>query len=174
MMIVKNIGTYAGEKILFEWHDSNSYKKLKKINQVYGVCFTKDGKVMVISANTYDGWNIGGGTPEKGETPLQTLDREIEEEASVDLCKAEMIGYQIAKNFDRPSKIPIQLRYVALISKINPVKPDPDGGHIRERKFIDPEEFNDYVKWGDVGAHMFEIAYSKFKEWKKQGFDKTL
>lgn len=173
-MAIKNIRKYKGERILFEWHDSSSYKRLKTINQVYGVCFTKEGKVMVISANIYVGWNIGGGTPEKGETPLQTLNREIDEEASVDLCKAKMIGYQKAKNLDRKGTPAIQLRYVALISKINPVKPDPDGGKIRARKFISPEQFNDYVKWGAVGRHMFKRAYSQFKDWKKVGFDKTL
>ena len=65
----------------FLWHESSSSKGLTPITQVYGVCF-KEGKVLVILEQGKK-WNIPGGTPERGETPIQTLLREVDEEASV-------------------------------------------------------------------------------------------
>ena len=164
---VFEIWNYCGDRIESVWRTARSYKKLQPITQVYGVCFTREGKVMVIRATSYDGWSIGGGKPEAGETPLQTIRREMDEEASVDLAKAKMIGYCKTRNLDKDKKWVYQLRYVALIDRVKPLQIDPDKGILRKRKFIKPEKFNNYIFWGPVGKAMFNAAYAEFKKWKK-------
>ncbi|MFA5797032.1 MAG: NUDIX domain-containing protein [Candidatus Woesearchaeota archaeon] len=165
---VFEIWNYRGDRIKSMWCTARSYKKLRPITQIYGVCFTPEGKVMVIRATSYDGWSIGGGKPEAGETPLQALRREMDEEASVDLAKAKMIGYCKTRNLDKDRKWIYQLRYVALIDRIKVLKPDPDKGVLHKRKFIRPEEFNNYVSWGLVSKAMFNVAYLEFNKWKKK------
>ncbi len=163
---VSEIWNYRGEQIESFWYTAHSYNGLKPITQVYAVCFTREGKVMVISATSYNGWNVGGGKPESKETPLQTIRREMNEEASVDLAKARMIGYCKTRNLNKQGKWIYQLRYVALIDRIKPLKPDPDKGILRKRKFIRPEEFTHYITWG-VSKAIFTAAYAEFKKWKQ-------
>lgn len=150
------------------WITDSSYENYSPITQVYGVCFTKEGKVLIVK-NLGD-WIIPGGTPEPGESVHQTLKREVDEEASVDIGICKMIGCCEVHFPNNPNKLHgehfYQLRYVALIEKIKELKPDPATGRTFAREFIAPTEFNKYVKWGDVGEEMFRVAYQQFKKWK--------
>lgn len=161
----KESWNYKGFKVTSMWRNATSYNGLKPITQVYGVCFAKDNKILVIK--DHDGrWTLPGGTPEKDEKPEKALKREIEEETSVEIIKPKMIGYYkvFFPNSDEKERIFYQLRYAALISKIKKLMPDPATGKVREIKFIRPEKFNNYIKWGKVGKEMFRIAHRYFKK----------
>ena len=79
-MVVRDTWFYEGRKIISEWHNASSYKNLKPITQVYGLCFYKD-KILIVRSRKDVFWNLSGGKPEKNETPLQGLCREVDEEA---------------------------------------------------------------------------------------------
>lgn len=125
----------------FIWHKDTDFKHLYPITQVYGVCFDKDGNILIKKGLSKE-WNIPGGGPKSNETPIQTLKRELEEEVDVEIGKCQMIGY-----FEVPSNNPTiyQLRFVCRIKKINKQTIDPAKGIINERKFVKPDKFFDYV-----------------------------
>jgi len=170
-MLITEKWKWKGCVVTGRWFEGDKLKNLHPITQVYGICFTPDGKVLVIRSN--EEWTLPGGHPKKGETPEDTLIREVQEEASVELCKWKMIGYcrvEFPQNPDRSEgDVFYQLRYVALISRIRNLLPDPATGKKVERKFIDPKEFNKYIKWGKIGRRMFKVACEVFEKWKKEG-----
>lgn len=121
----------------FIWHKKDNSLSLKPITQVYGVCFDRAGNVLIMRTPGKS-WNIPGGKPELDATPEVTLKRELEEEVDVTISKNKMIGY-----FEVVSDEPTiyQLRYAAIIDKVNPQTMDPATNTINERKFVKPNEF---------------------------------
>ncbi len=76
-------------KVTATWIAGNDYQKFLPYFQVFGVLFTKDGKVLITHQKE---WIIPGGKLEKGEKPEETLKREVMEECSVEVDRAELIG----------------------------------------------------------------------------------
>lgn len=136
------------------WKSTEDFSKIKPITQVYGICFDKNGKISIVNTRK---WNLPGGTPENGETPEETLKREVDEEADLDLKDVKPIGYQKIENLET-HQIQYQLRYFANIEKIKPQTIDPANGKINERKFINPEDFSKYCPWGKVGDEVIRLA----------------
>ncbi len=153
------------------WIAADNYEKYRKYTQVSGMCFTKEGKILIIRRTPE--WHLPGGKPENKETPEQTLKREVEEEASVIISECKMIGcFKIDfPNNPNPKEGEqfYQLRYVAIIEKINETKLDPATGLLYERKFVTPEEFNKHIQWGEVSKELCRVACDCFKKWQKTG-----
>jgi hypothetical protein len=59
---------------------------------------------------------------------------------------------------DNPKEIAYQARCVCQIDELLPQTPDPDGGMMRERKFVPANEITKYIKWGKLGDAMFKDA----------------
>jgi ADP-ribose pyrophosphatase YjhB (NUDIX family) len=129
----------------FIWHEASSYKGLHPIIQVSGVCFDNQGRVLLMRQTNEAGklWNIPGGHPEVGETPDQTLIREVYEETTVKVGVHAMIGYQEVIETDKPTVY--QLRYAAIIERVDPQQIDPAKGTIHERIFIPTYEVMNYI-----------------------------
>jgi|SRR3989344_4921575 len=160
-MEITNKWKLDGKDVVSKWITSKDYKRFKPITQVYGTCFTKEGKILIVK--DLRNWKLPGGTPEKNEKPEETLRREVLEEASVVLGKCKMIGCQEVL---MDEKIFYQLRYAAIIEEIKKLKPDHDTGRTMKRKFVKPSEFNKYVKWGDIGDSILRLSLEEFKKWK--------
>lgn len=154
---------YNGREVYSRWIPSNDYRKFKPITQVYGVCFTKNNKILIV--NDLGNWKLPGGTPEKGETPEETLKREVFEEATVIIKNYQMIGAQEVIFPNNPDKKQgdhfYQLRYFVMIDKIEKQTSDPATKRTMKRKFIKPSEFKKYIKWGKKGEEMFKEACKK-------------
>jgi ADP-ribose pyrophosphatase YjhB (NUDIX family) len=129
------------------------------VTQVSGLCFNKDGKILMIGSHH---WNIPGGKPEVGETVEETLVREVREESNVEITHFEPLGVMMIIYPNNPNKkegeIFYQLRFIAKIEKINTQIPDPAGGKIRKRMFVEPEKCIEYVNWGYEAERMFDSA----------------
>ncbi len=138
------------------------------INNVSGVCFTRDGDVLVIRSVDEKAWVVPGGTPERGESFEDTLRRDLEEEASVRIGICLPIGVKEFFFRNNPTKERsdhfFQLVFVALIDEVLDPSPDPDLGSVRTRKFVHPDEFTDLVKWGVVSEGMILSARDALKK----------
>jgi len=158
---------YKDIKIYAEWYPAD-YVPNKTIKQVYGVCFRKDGKILIVSSSHHKVWSLPGGKPEAKEIFSDTLSREVEEECSVDIFRPRMLGY--VKNQytdDKGYHIVYQLRCAAMVRKINKMHPDPDTNVLRKRRFINPKNFDRYIHWGRIGKEIMNSARLYYEEMKK-------
>ena len=126
--------------------------EIKPITQASGVCINNKGQILIIKAK--DEWHLPGGHPEKKESLEETLKREVLEEACVEIINCSLLGYSEIFFPENPNQKEgehfFQVRFVAFISKILPLRPDPATGIIFERKFINPKDFTKYIRWQDA------------------------
>lgn len=148
--------------IQYLWHEANDFHGLHPIMQVSGVCFDALGRILLLRQTNEPGkrWNIPGGHPETDETPEQTLLREVYEETTVRIGKNAMIGYQEVVEEQRP--IIYQLRFAAMIERIDPPQIDPAKGTIHERLFVDPSAVMNFITYPQY-KDMFVVAQSWYK-----------
>lgn len=136
------------------------------IRQIYGICFTKDGRVLLrIEKGKY---KLTGGKPENDDVDrVETLKREFLEEANTVIGNPIMVGYQLVDEEDGTEKY-AQIRMTALIESIGKPKPDPDrsGEWIYGRFLTSPSNAAKLLNWGKVGNDQihdaFEIAKKEF------------
>ena len=154
----------ADSKIVLTWIDvldRSEMNRFQPCTQVYAVCFNTHNDILVIDDSGQGLWKIPGGTPEAGETPEQTLARELLEEADVALAEMLPIGVQRVETFIPDKNQPIvyyQWRFAGRIEKIFPQTPDPSTGNTNERKFVPLSKINNVVNWGNPGKAMFRSA----------------
>jgi 8-oxo-dGTP diphosphatase len=160
MKFLKDNYVYMGVTYKCTWIPGQSPRDLSPITQVYGFCFDNIGRLLV---QRHDGnpWQIMGGSPEPGETPEQTLTREVDEEVNIDISNIVYLGAQLVENPN--GKKSYQIRYAARITKIKPRKADPARGIIRQRKFIDPKVYGHISNWGKIGQAMSDLAIERLQ-----------
>lgn len=151
-------GIDKSQKVTLSWIKTKNLEKYKPHYQVYAVCFNENGEVLV----RHDGekYSLPGGTPEKGETVMDTLKRELIEELDVTVKKAIPLGVQ--KVEEKNGRFFYQYRFICLIDKLLPQTPDPDTGRIYERLLVPQEVVTKLIKWGEVGNEMFKDAFLEF------------
>src|SRR3972149_3465448 len=85
---------WRGEKYLIRVFDRIDYSKLNNIAQVYGFIFNKKGEMLIVKCGPKKAWCLPGGTPEKEDKRWkETLIREVEEEADVEIDNIIPAGY---------------------------------------------------------------------------------
>ena len=80
----------------FTWHNGEVPTNLK-ITQVYGLIFTRDGRMLLKVENKKRGkvFSLAGGTPEDYDSDKEaTLRRELIEEVNVTIETPITVGYQ--------------------------------------------------------------------------------
>jgi 8-oxo-dGTP pyrophosphatase MutT (NUDIX family) len=170
--VISNQKIINGNRVKFIWINCEDHKKFAPKTQSYAICFDKQGRILIGRKSKKHTWLLPGGTIERGESPEEALRREAYEEVTVRLGKIKLLGVQrvdYPKNpKKREGKCFYQLRYAAMIHKIENPRPDPDCGMIWERRFIRPDEFLKYLPWGAVGKHISEKAHNQFLKWSKE------
>ena len=149
---------------VFTWVDGEVPNDLP-IKQVYGLLFTQDGRILLRKERGH--FSLAGGKPEPFDEGIEgTLRRECLEEINTSLTdKIQIVGYQLV---NEGNGIPpyAQLRMVAVIDKIGPKRPDPDGGEIYERLLTSPANAITLLNWGEVGKRQIlgalKIAQNEF------------
>lgn len=110
-------------------------------------------------------WTLPGGTVEEGENLVQTLRREVKEEADVVVKNIKLLGIQKVEdpqNKNPGHKLHYQARFTATISELLSQTPDPAKGRIHHRKFVSPKEISNYIKWGNTGKAIFADAVKQY------------
>ena len=144
-MSVKETLTFDGREVYLEWFELADYPKDISISQVVGFCVNKDGEVLIIKNQR--GWGFPGGHPESGETPEETLRREVAEEAYVTIKNQRLLGYIEVSDPDNQSvegKHYIQLRYFAELDEVLDFNKEFETS---ERAFVVAEQLPQYIKW---------------------------
>lgn len=149
-----------------EWFDNTDFENLENVVQAYGFIFDKEGKLCIVDCNK-GYWCLPGGTLENYDKSFEdTLIREVDEEADLDIKNIKRVGYfkvtPISDNCER-EKIHYLLRYVAEVDKIKNQTIDPANGKISLRKFIRPEEFSTFIDW-ENGVLQLKKAIDVFKK----------
>jgi 8-oxo-dGTP pyrophosphatase MutT (NUDIX family) len=144
---------WKGERYLLEWFENVDFEKLKDVVQSYGFIFDKKGRVCIVDCDK-GYWTLPGGTVEDSdESYEETLRREVDEEADLDIKNIREVGgfkvTPLSENCERG--VHYILRYVAEVDKMKKQTVDPCNGKISKRKFVSVGEFGDYVKWGKDG-----------------------
>ncbi|MGD9901734.1 MAG: NUDIX hydrolase [Spirochaetales bacterium] len=145
-----------------------------KVKQVYGLVFTKDGRLILMAKERENGiiYSLAGGTPEKFDADREvTLRRELMEEINITIGKPIMVGYQEVDEEDgKPAYA--QVRMVAMLDEIKESQPDPDTGETYKRILTHPKKAIEKLNWGEIGKLLVEegvrIAIKNFglKEFK--------
>ena len=107
--------------------------------QVSGYIFNAKNQLLIVrNENT---WTVPGGHPESGETPLETLNREVMEEACVTIKNIKYLGaVEVVEKGDTY----YQLRYFAMVDEELPFNQEWE---ISERVFVDLENLQKYITW---------------------------
>ena len=165
--LISNIWENKGTKTKFTWYPGDNIDKFEPFNQVYGVVFDNEGRILIQKIGDSD-WSLAGGTVEEGETAEQTLRRELIEEVDVEIKNPILLGgqrVQFLEGHDPDiSKSELddfyQLRYYCEVDKLLEQTPDPDNGKIHDRLLVLPEFILDYVHWGITGKAIFSGYFS--------------
>lgn len=144
---------YRGNKIRFDIYLSKDFSKLERVTQAYGLVVNADkDKLLLVHSKTGE-WILPGGTVEEGETLIQTLIREIDEESDRTVFEDSIMPfyYQTALiEKDGEYKFDLnQVRYIAMVKDDNEFTQDPDHGII-ETKWVLFEELDKYLDWGET------------------------
>ena len=143
------------ENCKIKW-DENFVLQDQRYTQVSGYIYNENNKLLIVKNGQT--WTIPGGHPEKGETPMETLNREIMEEACVTIKDVKFIG---AVEVVEKGDVYFQLRYTAKVNEILDFKKEWETD---ERIFIDLDKLADYIKWSKGITFSEQIKTSK-KYW---------
>lgn len=141
------------QSIVFDYHNGEVPKKYQ-VRQVYGVIFTRDGRMMLKVDKDKNGVNVyslAGGTPEDfDKDKLDTIRRElIEEVNTIIFDPVIMVGYQTVTG-DGNKPVYAQIRMTAMIDTIGKKLPDPDNGITHDRLLAPPDKAKALLNWTQV------------------------
>ena len=134
-----------GRPLTVTWQYPPFEPPLELTTQAYGICFTDDGQILLISSDG-EKWNLPGGTREDGETLTETLTREVWEEACAEVVQCQYIGCQRINDPQRSDGLPryYQARYWARVT----LKPFVPEFETIARRLVRPDQFLTTLSWG--------------------------
>ncbi len=125
----------------------------EKYTQVSGYIFNDKNELLIVKNGKT--WTIPGGHPEPNESQLETLEREIMEEACITIKDIRYIGaVEVVEN----GQTYYQLRYTAKVSDILPFKNEWETS---ERLFVSLEKLNEYISWSNGITFSQQIESAK-------------
>ncbi len=134
------------------WRESFNLKD-EKYTQVSGYIFNNENQLLIVKNGKT--WTIPGGHPEINETQLETLNREILEEACLTVKDVKYLGaVEVVEN----DETYYQLRYTAKVDNILPFKQEWE---ICERKFVDLKDLTNYISWANGITFSAQIESAK-------------
>jgi ADP-ribose pyrophosphatase YjhB (NUDIX family) len=154
---------WEGHKFKLDFFDETDFSNLKNVTQVYGFVFNDKDELLIVKCGD-DNWSLPGGGPEDYDSGWEeTLVREVNEEADVELKDIVPAFYVRSTDLESGEEV-FQLRFVARVKKISEQTIDPASGIINERKFVSTEEFVKYVGLGENGKIQLDTALKIFNK----------
>lgn len=140
-----------GEKdILFREYFNDNFSDIDTTpTQSLGIILNDQNEVLLVSADN-EWWGLPGGTIEKGETPEQTLVREVYEETAVMIDGQYIVPFFYVMSYEiRDGELfyeTTQLRFISKVVRIDKFVKDP-GGLQQFRKFVPIEDIDKELSW---------------------------
>lgn len=133
-----------GRQIRVVWRPEEFFPPLDLITQASGVCFTEEGKVVLVSKDGVS-WQLPGGHLDAGETPQEAFVREVAEEACADVLQMRYLGAQKVHDPGDPDgrAVYYQTRFWAKV-RLRDFKP---AFEIVERRCFDLSEVKIALRW---------------------------
>ena len=154
--------TWQGATFSLEWVPSYTPVPDALVKQVSGLCFTEDGRIVLISRDGLE-WGLPGGHPEPGEQWPETVQREVTEEACCTVLNTQYLGAQ--KVVDSTGQVTYQLRYWCLVNTNAFV----ENSEASQRELVPPNEFLRRLSYGHgrIAAEMFSLGMECFARNRK-------
>lgn len=136
------------ENLKIKWIKDLDFQN-KKYTQVSGYIFNDKNELLIVKSGK--SFTIPGGHPEMYETPIDTLTREIYEEAYVEINDIKYLGaVEVVEN----NEIYYQLRYIAKVKNILPFE---EKWETSQRLFVNVDNLIDYIKWANGIAFKAQV-----------------
>lgn len=156
-MEIKSQFEHKGKTYKFTYHDGapETPTDPKMLDGVHSYCFYRD-KLVVVGHEIDNGWTPPGGAIEPGETYEEASIREVKEESNMKVLHQECLGYQDIELPD-DGRVIRQFRMFCIVEPYGDFVSDPDGD-ISHIKLIDPKDYKEYIKWGEIGDRLITKA----------------
>jgi len=153
MEIKSTLTNRSGQILDIVYRESDPLLDLedKILEAVHAYCFCGDNLVVVHSEEK-GYWTLPGGRIEEEESYEEATVREVLEETNMKVVYQKLIGYQ---DIYESNRVVRQTRSFCAVESLGEFISDPDG-EITAIKLIKPEDYKQYVDWGEVGDHIFK------------------
>ena len=147
----KYIQSSTGHEVIAVWEDCDVFPDeiRNAVRSVTAICFSGESMVLVKDER---GWHPASGGREEGETPEETLIREVKEESNMKILKYIPLGFM---KTDSDGKIGYQARYYCEVEPYGPFVSDP-AGDVTEIKLIDKKDYKKDFDWGVTFERIME------------------
>lgn len=156
---VTHTNIWEGKLYRFDLFKTDTFETIQNANQVYGLIIDREGKLLTVAGKTKI-WILPGGTVERGEDYLNTLNREIYEEAAVRLDQSTIKPVFYQKIFSKTKTgwqyLSTGVRYLAKVAKKEVFTKDPDG-HVKFQKWVEIDKLDEFIKWGKTTEFIKEL-----------------
>jgi ADP-ribose pyrophosphatase YjhB (NUDIX family) len=144
---------WEGSIYKFEIYLASDFSQLSGIKQVYGAVLDDKDRLLIISQDGKN-WGLPGGTVEAGETLLDTLDREVYEEAAVVINPGTIKPFFYQKVYSKVDNewkhTDTQVRFVCRLARQDKFVKDPDEEKVKYQKFVNINDLDKFLKWGET------------------------
>ena len=149
---------FIGDTMIIRWIDDD-FKDLA-VTQVYGIIFSNDGRILLKCENKNNKkvYSFFGGHPEDFDSSyVDTLNRELFEEANISVSNIRYVGYQYVDEENKKAPY-AQLRYTAVLDIVGKNRPDLDNNILYERILCPPQIAITLLGWGDNAIKQINAA----------------
>jgi len=139
-------GSFTGSRALVIAHESERPPPDGNLGSTGAVCVTADGDAVIVTEDPTWGWGVPGGRPEGGETPEETLAREVAEEACARVVDAELLISHEVRDLDASRTVRSVRWSPACWARVEVDSWDPRFEKV-ERRLVPLAEVNNHLRW---------------------------